>query len=134
MTPETFHLTGWRNAPFPPDVFAFEEDAAAINLTGYTAALDVRAVAGTGTALISLDTTVSTSADGIRLSDAAGGELVIQIDQASMQSAWDAAYAAGLMKAGESAPLVYDLRIVDPDGHAEVWLEGAFTIKAGVTL
>jgi hypothetical protein len=136
MITETLDITGWRNAPFPPYSYAFtdEEDAAPVDLTGYTAALDVRAVAGTGSALISLDTTVSTSADGIRFSDPTNGVLVIQVDQASMQAAWDAAYAAGLMKAGETAPLVYDLRLEDSDGYAEVWLEGAFNIEAGVTL
>lgn len=134
MQTETLPLTGWRNTPFPADVIAFVDGLTPIDLSLKSFALEVRAVAGAGSALISLDTTDSTSANGVRASDAAGGELVVQIDQATMQSAWDAAYAAGLMKAGEPAPLVYDLRVSDEDGFAEVWLEGSFTINPGITL
>lgn len=130
----TVDQAGWRNAPFPDDVFAFEDVGVAVNLTGKTAAMDVRAVAGEGAALISLDMAASASADGIWFVDATSGELRIQIDQASMQAAWDAAKAAGLMKAGEAAPLVYDLLIIGPDGVAEAWIEGAFVIYPGVTL
>lgn len=135
MKTETLPLAGWRNAGFPPDVFAFASDGAPVDLTLKSLSMDVRAVAGEGAALISLDTTnTEFLVNGIFLSDAVAGEITIQIDQPAMKAAWDAAYAAGLMKAGEPAPLVYDLRVEDEDGFAEVWLEGPFIINPGVTL
>lgn len=134
MDTVTVDLSGWRNTPFPPDIHAFSDGGAAINLSGKTAALDVRAVAGTGAALISLDMAASDTANGIWFLDEAAGEMRFQIDHASMQSAWDAAYAAGLMKAGEPARLVYDLLLISGDGFSEAPIEGAFTIHPGVAL
>lgn len=133
MDTVSLRLTGRRNTPFPPDTYAFADAGAPINLTGKTAAMDVRAVAGTGSALISLDMAADAAANGIWFTDTVGGVLRIQISQAAMQSAWDAAYATGLMKAGQAAPLVYDLLLCSADGVREAWLEGDFVIEAGVT-
>jgi hypothetical protein len=133
MDTVSLRLTGRRNTPFPPDTYAFADAGVPINLTGKTAAMDVRAVAGAGAALISLNMAADATADGIRFTNAAGGVLRFQISQSVMQGAWDAAYASGLMKAGQAAPLVYDLLIYSADGVQEAWLEGAFIIEAGVT-
>lgn len=133
MDPDNLRLTGRRNTPFPPDTYAFADLGVAINLTGKTAAMDVRAVAGAGSALISLDMAADATSNGIWFTNTVGGIIRIQISQAVMQSAWDAAKAAGLMKAGEAAPLLYDLLIYSADGVQEAWLEGDFIIEAGVT-
>lgn len=130
-------LRGWRNAPFPPDIIQlFADDAGSVPLAlaGYSFALEVRTAPGVGSALISLDMAADTAANGIWIINAGAGEIRIQIAAAQMAAAWDAAFAAGLMRAGEAAPLVYDLRVTDTGGFASVWLEGQFFIEAGVTL
>lgn len=129
-----YDLEGRRNVPFPPDVITLTDSGSAVNLSGMTFAIDVRAVPGEGSALISLDTAASDTADGIWVVNAAAGELRIQIDQASMQAAWDASYAAGLMKAGDPAPLFYDLLVFSSGGIPAAWLAGRFNILPGVTL
>lgn len=134
MDTASLDLTGWRNAPFPADIHTFTDGGVAINLSGKTAAMDVRAVAGEGDALISLDMAASSSANGIWFTNSAGGEMRFQISQAVMQAAWDAAYADGMMKAGEAARLVYDLLVFSADGVIEAWIEGPFIIHPGVTL
>lgn len=134
MVPLTFDMEGWRNAPFPPDVFEVAEDGEPVDITGWSLAMDVRAYGGSPTALISLDTTDSTTNDGLLILSGSAGTFRVQIDQASMQAAWDAAYAAGLCKAGQSARLAYDIRLTHTDGLAEVVAEGVFTINPGVTL
>lgn len=134
MTTQTVHLTGWRNVPFQPDEIGFARHGVPIDLTGLSFALDVRAVAGTGAALISLDTAANDTANGVRVVDATGGVVRIQIAQADMAAAYDAALVAGLMKAGEDAPLLYDLLLFGADGYPTALIEGSFTIKPGTTL
>lgn len=132
--PKALDLTGWRNTPLPPRILRFETGGVGIDLTGKTFALEVRAVPGEGSALISLDTALNDSADGVRVVEATAGRIRIQIAQPIMQAAWDAAYALGLMKAGEAAPLFYDLIMISPDGFKEAVIEGRFIIYPGVTL
>lgn len=126
----TVPLTGYRNTPFPPEVFTFRNGAAPQNFTGKTFAMDVRAVAGTGPALISLETATDDTMNGVRAVEAAAGKLRFQIDQTTMQAAYD---AAGV-KAGAPALLVYDLLVIDADGFPDALIEGSFTIEPGVTL
>jgi hypothetical protein len=138
MAAQTHNLTGWRNTAFPPKVLRLNNRVdgvlTPINLSGYTFALDVRATPGAGSALISLDTAADDTANGVRVVEAAAGRVRLQIDQATMQAAWEAAYTAGLMKAGEAAPLFYDLLLIHSDGFVEAPLEGQFNIEPGITL
>lgn len=134
MKTRTVHLEGWGNVPYPTEVIAFIVDGEAVDLTGKTFAMDVRVVAGEGDPLIILDTTASLSANGVRVASAVDGEIVIQIDQPSMQATWEAVRTLGLIGPGQVAPLTYDLLVEDEDGFAQVWIEGDFTIKPGVTL
>lgn len=123
-------LTGFRNVPFPPEVFSFTEAGVPRNFTGRTFGLDVRQLAGTGPALISLNTADDDTENGVRVVDAAAGQLRFQIDQATMQAAFDAVST----KAGEAVSLLYDLLVFDPDDIPEAVIEGAFIIQPGVTL
>lgn len=132
MLTRTVHLEGWGNVPYPAEELSFAVGDDAVDLTGKTFALDVRAVAGEGDALISLDSTASTSANGIRT--ASSTDIVIQIDQPTMKAALEAARTAGLMDPGKNARLTYDLLVEDADGFAQVWIEGDFIIKPGVVL
>lgn len=133
----TFDLTGWRNTPFPPDLIQLALDDAGevpVNLSGKSFAMDVRAIPGEGPALISLDLASDDAANGVRVVNAANGDLRLQIDKPTMQAAWDAAFAAGLMKAGEAAVLFYDLLVIGADSFIECVLEGRFIILPGSTL
>lgn len=132
MQSRTVHLEGWGNVPYPAEELSFGVDGEPVDLTDKTFALDVRAVAGEGDALISLDSTASTSANGIRVSSST--DIIIQIDQPTMKAAWEVALDAGLMDPGKTARLTYDLLVEDEDGFAQVWIEGDFIIKPGVVL
>ena len=128
MEPAIEELRCWRNAPFPPQVYRLPA-----SLVGKTFAMDVRAVGGQGPSLISLNTASSDTANGIWAVDAAMGRFRFQIDQPTLEAAWDAALASGHMKAGEEARLIYRL-LITTNGVPQPWLEGPFIIEPGVTL
>lgn len=130
MTPDLLALEGWSNAPFPPLVDRFPDFTA----SGKTFALDVTDAKRTLGVLISLDTAGDDTVNGVRVLDNSPARLRYQIDQATMAAAYAACLAAGLMKAGERANLIYDLRVEHADGYAEVWTGGSFIIHAGKTL
>jgi hypothetical protein len=89
-------------------------DAAPINLTGYSAAMQVRDAADGATALVSL-----TSGAGITLGGAAGTIAV------TISSTVTAAIVAGSYS--------YDLEITSGGGVVTRLLQGAFNVTAGVT-
>lgn len=134
-TPATVPITVWRNADYVEtwvvaDEQGYDANGDAISpqdLTGYTLALQVRlyGLAG-GSALISLGT-VTTAIEGIRITEATGGQFEIRITDATLE----ALPAAG--KAGADLTLYYDLALTDPTGVEEVYAEGTFTVKPGVT-
>jgi hypothetical protein len=131
-----FPLSGFRNAPFPPDEFALRVDGAPIDLTGFDAIMEVRRYPGQAEpALISIGKSTD-GGDGIFFIDAPGGEIRIQIGQTAMTSAYDAAIAQDESEeeAGDRATLAYDLLLIHPDGFVEAALEGSFTIDPGVTV
>lgn len=130
MTPESVPLEAWANAPFPPLVDRFPD----FDATGKTFALDVTDARRTLGVLISLDTAADDSANGVRVLDNNPARLRYQIDQATLAAAYAACLAAGLMRAGESIDLIYDLRVTHADGFVEVWTAGPFTLHAGKTL
>ena len=127
MSPETVSLEGWSTAPFPPVIDRFAD----YDLVGATLALDVVDARRTLGALISLDTAPNDTANGVRVVEESPARIRYQIDQATMAAAYESARAAGLIKAGEDAELVYDLRVTHSDGVVEVWTAGKFTIHAG---
>lgn len=130
MTPDLLTLEGWSNAPFPPLVDRFPGYSAA----GKTFALDVTDAKRTLGVLISLDTAADDAANGVRILAESPARIRYQIDQATMAAAYAVCLAAGLIRAGERAELVYDLRVEHADGYAEVWTSGSFIIHAGKTL
>lgn len=89
-------------------------DATPINLTGYTAAMQVRDAADSATALISL-----TSSSGIVLGGSAGTIAV------TISAEVTSAIVAGSYS--------YDLEITSGGGVVTRLLQGAFNVTAGVT-
>ena len=133
MTPAIVPIEVWRNADYVETWIVAESfDASGVatgplNLTGYTAALQVRlyGLAG-GAALITLGT-VTTAIQGVRLIEPTAGQMEIRITDATLETL----PAAG--KAGASVTFSYDLLLTDPDGVESVYAAGNFIVQPGVT-
>lgn len=131
--PATVNLTVWRNADYAETWIVAESfDAAGVaigplNLTGYTAAMQVRqyGLAG-GPALISL-ATVTTAIEGIRLIEPTAGQMEIRITDATLETL----PVSG--KAGEPVTFKYDLLLTDPTGLEQSYAYGDFIVQPGVT-
>jgi hypothetical protein len=133
MTPGTWPLTVYRNAPFVETIAEFE----AIDFTGATFAMQVRDYRDAeGAALIDLagatagtqgiSCAVTTDGDGVPTSF-----VTVQIDKATIDATRP--WPANGQKANTDVKLFYDLKITG-GGYPETrWLQGLFTIEAGVT-
>ena len=127
ITPATVTLTALRNVGMAPEEFAFTEGGLPLDLTGYTARLQVRQYGfQAGDPMIALDQ-VSALGEGLFFIEPKAGRLVIQIAPETL----DTLPPPG--KAGASVRYVYDLVLTGPDGIAEVWMEGDFIIQPGKT-
>jgi len=133
MTPANITIEVWRNADYVETWVVAESFDAAGNavdpqdLTGWTAAMQVRlyGLAG-GSALISLGT-VTTAVEGVRIIEATGGQIEIRITDATLETL----PAAG--KAGAAVTFSYDLLLTDPTGVEAVYARGDFIVQPGVT-
>ena len=133
MTPANIPITVWRNADYAETWIVAESfDSAGVasgiqDLTGWTAALQVRlyGLAG-GAALISL-ATVTTAIEGIRLVEPTAGQMEIRITDATLETL----PASG--KAGASVTFSYDLLLTDPTGLEQAYAYGDFIVQPGVT-
>lgn len=133
INPAAVNLTARRNADYAETwVVAESFDALGnavgpVNLTGYSAAMQVRlyGLAG-GDPLIDLDT-VTTAIEGIRFIEPLAGQFEVRIDAASIDDLPAAA------KAGGTATFSYDIILTDPDGLAHAYAAGDFTVYPGVT-
>jgi hypothetical protein len=133
MTPANVPITVWRNADYAETwVVAEGFDSSGLSsgvqdLTGWTAALQVRlyGLAG-GAALISL-ATVATAIEGIRLVEPAAGQMEIRITDATLETL----PASG--KAGAAVTFSYDLLLTDPTGLEQPYAYGDFIVQPGVT-
>jgi hypothetical protein len=133
MTPANIPITVWRNADYAETWIVAESfDASGVasgvqDLTGWTAALQVRlyGLAG-GAALISL-ATVTTAVQGIRLVEPAAGQMEIRITDATLETL----PASG--KAGAAVTFSYDLLLTDPTGLEQPYAYGDFIVQPGVT-
>ena len=99
--------------------FTYADDfGAAIDLTGYTARMQVRAQAAAKTTVLDLD---SAALGGLTIT-AATGTIVLEVSATDM--------AAITLTSG-----VYDLELVPPTGEADVFtlLEGKWTMDREVT-
>jgi len=94
--------------------FTISTDGTPWNLTGYTAAMQVRTSTSSSNKTLSL-----TSSSGITLGGAAGTVAVTA--------------SAATMAAIPAGSYVYDFELTYPDGTVVALLEGKFTISAEVT-
>jgi hypothetical protein len=115
MSAGTLNLTVEQGATWET-ILTWKIDAVAVNLTGYTARLQVRTHVGAATTVLSL---TSSPAAGITLGGAAG---TITLSLTAVQTA---ALAAG--------DCVYDLELVSSGGNVTRLVEGAWTVKPEVT-
>ena len=133
MTPGTFNLTVQRWAPYVATPFAFE----GFDFSAATFAMQVRAYRDAeGAALITLagatagtegiSCVVTTDADDVDTS-----WLTVQIDEATIEAVLP--WPANGQKSNTDVVLYYDL-VITGGGYVKTrWLQGTFTIEAGVT-
>jgi hypothetical protein len=112
ISPGTYDITCWQGATYDK-TFTITEAGVALNLTGYTSAMQVRSAADSTATLVSL-----TSGSGITLGGTAG-TIVVAIT-ASQSSA---------IPAGSYA---YDLELTS-GGTVTRLLQGAFNVVGNVT-
>lgn len=113
ITPANYNLTCYQGATFD-QTFTVTIDDAPINLTGYSAAMQVRETIDSSTASVSL-----TSGSGITLGGTAGTIRVV-ISSTATASLVDGQY-------------VYDLEITSGGGVTDRYLMGTFTVLGEVT-
>lgn len=116
-------LMARRNAPYG-EVYSFSERGPSLDLTGAVARMQVRLYgAALYDALIDLETVTEELTEGLTIS---GGTITAFIAEESL-----AALPKGLK--GQPATFLYDLVVLLPGEVAEVWREGPFIVKPGVT-
>lgn len=107
MDPARIDFTWWKNVDWDRDVEFVDQNGTAIDLSGSTFEMDIKAEAGTGTVLVA-----------VTIDDAAADEGLLNLS-----------FADGSLAAGS---YVYDLvRITG--GAREMLLYGTFTMIEGVT-
>jgi len=130
--PATVPIRARRNGVYAEE-YQFTDGADPVDLTGYTGIAQVRLYgAQPGDAIISLPG-VDGPIEGVWINDPAQGCVQIIITEATLTGAY-AALRAGI-EPGASILLVWDLVLTPPGGAGdEVWMEGTFEVKAGVTV
>jgi hypothetical protein len=114
INPGTYNITAYQGANWDR-TFTITQGGSALNLTGYTSAMQVREAADSTATLVNLNTDGS----GIVLGGTAG---TIAVAITSTQSA-----------AIPSGSFAYDLEITSSGGEVTRLLQGAFTVVGNVT-
>lgn len=136
MTPATLDLRAQRWAPYVETPFAFE----GLDFSAATFALQVRryrdapgdpliSIAGAAVGSEGISCVVTTDEDDVPTS-----WLTVQIDEATLEAVDPFTVTDGVpnRKAGTDASLFYDLQITGGGYAKRRWVQGAFTIEAGV--
>jgi len=113
INPGTYNITAYQGADWDR-TFTITQSSTALNLTGYSAAMQVREAADSTAYLLSL-----TSGSGITLGGTAGTVAV------AITSAQSSALSAG--------SYAYDLELIAGAGSVTRLLQGAFTVVGNVT-
>jgi hypothetical protein len=113
INPGTYNITLWAGADFD-QTFTITQGGTALNLTGYTSAMQVREAADSTATLLSL-----TSGSGVTLGGTAG---TVAINITSAQSS-----------AIPSGSYAYDLEIISGSNIVTRLLQGSFNVSGNVT-
>ena len=113
INPGVYNITAYQGADFDR-TFTITQSGTALNLTGYTSAMQVREAADSTAFLISL-----TSGTGITLGGTAG-TVAVAITSAQSSAIPSGSYA-------------YDLEIISGAGQVTRLLQGAFNVSGNVT-
>ena len=133
MTPGTLNLRAHRWTPF-----VFVIDFPGFDFTGASFAMQVRGYRDApGTALISLTTQASPSAEGISVAVATSegvptSSVQIRINETTLEGLLPLS-SSGRPAEDPDVPLVWDMHITPAGGSKARWLEGALILVAGVT-
>lgn len=115
INPGTYNITAWQGANWDR-TFTITQNGSALNLSGYTSAMQVREAADSTAYLLSL---TSASNQGITLGGTAG--------------TIDVAITASQSSAIPAGSYAYDLEITSNAGQVTRLLQGAFTVSGNVT-
>lgn len=113
INPGTYNITAYQGASFDR-TFSITQSGSALNLTGYTSAMQVREAADSTATLVSL-----TNGTGITLGGTAGTVAIV------ISAAQSSAIPAG--------SYAYDLEIAAGAGVVTRLLQGGFTVVGNVT-
>jgi hypothetical protein len=113
INPGTYNITAYQGADWDR-TFTITQSGTALNLTGYTASMQVREAADSTAYLLSL-----TSGTGITLGGTAG-TVVVAITAAQSSAIPAGSYA-------------YDLELIATAGSVTRLLQGAFNVSGNVT-
>ena len=131
MTPGIEPLVAYRNGTFDEEwTFTDDDLAEPVDFTGWSGALHVRLYGAADSTVIAL-ANVTSDIEGVWIREPSEGIVRVLIDRDTLTAAYDA--MIGENEAGSSIAFVYDLRLTTPTGAEEIWMEGSFTIKPGVT-
>lgn len=131
-TPVTLDLSVWRNDDYVEE-WTFTDGTSEANpgdpidLTSWSAEMEVRLYAGaSGDPLIAL-ATVTTDIEGIRFVDPTNGIVSIRIQDTTLSA------LAPAGKRGAPSTLYYDLVLTDPAGDRHNYARGKFIVYPKVT-
>ena len=125
-SPVQWNMVVRKNAPWDQELTITDTEGVAVDITGWTFAMQVRLYEGAGGAALIDLATVVTAIEGIQITDAAAGEIVIRIDEASLE--------ALPAQDGENKPATFRHDIEVDDGTDEfIAAYGTFTVYTGVT-
>lgn len=124
MQPVTEPITARRNVPFAAE-WSFDDEAVPVDFTGATVEMEVRLFgAQPGNALISLAEVGTEQTEGLFIGT---GTIAPFIDALTL------ALLPAAPLAGGNAVFAYDLRVDLADRPSEIWRQGQFIVKPGVT-
>jgi hypothetical protein len=117
-----------RNGTFS-QLIRLRVDGELLDLTDFTAAMDLRDAPGDDTAHLSLSMTATANGSGIAFvdDDPTSGELLITITNADILELPEADDTS------EARAFAYDLVLTNEAGDPNPYLEGVFSIQPGVT-
>lgn len=130
--PATVPISARHNVYYGEEFNFTEEDDAPLDMTGYAARAQVRLYgAQPGSPKIDIPS-VTGDVEGVWVITPASGAVQLKIGKSTLLNAYEA--LSGSIEPGADILLSWDLLVTPLGLEEEIWAEGIFTLKAGVTV